>query len=53
VKPRKMRWDGHVAGEVTNANKILIIEPEGKRPQADGIQDEDSETNVRETVVRV
>jgi hypothetical protein len=34
IKSRKMRWAGHVArmGEKTNAYRILVENPEGKRP---------------------
>jgi hypothetical protein len=34
VKSRRMRWTGHVArmGEKRNAYRILVGEPEGKRP---------------------
>jgi hypothetical protein len=34
IKSRRMRWAGHVAWiiEMRNANKILFIKPEGKRP---------------------
>jgi hypothetical protein len=34
IKSRGMRWDGHVArmGEKTNAYRILVGTPEGKRP---------------------
>jgi hypothetical protein len=34
IKSRRMRWTGHVArmGEKTNAYKILVGKPEGKRP---------------------
>jgi hypothetical protein len=34
IKPRKMRWLGHVArmGEKRNASKLLVGKPEGKRP---------------------
>jgi hypothetical protein len=34
IKSRKMRWAGHVArmGETTNAYRILVGKPEGKRP---------------------
>jgi hypothetical protein len=33
-KSRRMRWVGHVArmGEKKNANRILVGEPDGKRP---------------------
>jgi hypothetical protein len=33
-KSRRMRWAGHVAlmGETRNACRILVGEPEGKRP---------------------
>jgi hypothetical protein len=32
--PKKMRWAGHVArmGETSNAYRILVAKPEGKRP---------------------
>jgi hypothetical protein len=35
IKPRRMRWAGHVArmGETRNAYRILVGKPEGKRPQ--------------------
>jgi hypothetical protein len=34
IKPRRMRWEGHVArtGEKRNAYRILVGKPEGKRP---------------------
>jgi len=34
LKPRNMRWMGHVAcmGEMRNAFKILVGKPEGTRP---------------------
>jgi hypothetical protein len=34
IKPRRMRWAGHVARTVTkmNAYSILVGKPEGKRP---------------------
>jgi hypothetical protein len=34
VKSRRMRWDGHVAhmGELINAYKISVGNPEGKSP---------------------
>jgi hypothetical protein len=34
IKPRRMRWAGHVApmGENRNAYKLLVGKPEGKRP---------------------
>jgi hypothetical protein len=34
IKPRRMRWKGHVArmGEKRNAYRILVEKPEGKRP---------------------
>jgi hypothetical protein len=34
IKSRRMRWAGHVAqmGEKRNAYRILVGEPEGKRP---------------------
>jgi hypothetical protein len=34
TKPRRMRWAGHVArmGEKSNACRILVGKPEGKRP---------------------
>jgi hypothetical protein len=34
VKSRRMRWAGHVAcvGEMRNAHKILVENPEGTRP---------------------
>jgi hypothetical protein len=34
IKSRRMRWAGHVArmGEKRNAYKILVGNPEGKRP---------------------
>jgi hypothetical protein len=34
IKSRKMRWAGHVArmGEKTNAYRIFVGKPEGKRP---------------------
>jgi hypothetical protein len=33
MKPRKMRWTGHIArmGEKRNAYRILVGKPEGKR----------------------
>jgi hypothetical protein len=37
IKPRRMRWSGHVArmGEKRNAYMILVGKPEGKRHQED------------------
>jgi hypothetical protein len=34
IKSRRMRWAGHVArmGEKTNAYRLLVGKPEGKRP---------------------
>jgi hypothetical protein len=34
IKSRRMRWAGHVAqmGERRNAYRILVVNPEGKRP---------------------
>jgi hypothetical protein len=34
IKPRRMKWTGHVArmGEKRNACRILVGKPEGKRP---------------------
>jgi hypothetical protein len=34
IKPRRMRWAGHVArmGAKRNAYRILVGKPEGKRP---------------------
>jgi hypothetical protein len=34
IKARRMRWAGHVArrGEVTGANNLLVMRPEGRRP---------------------
>jgi hypothetical protein len=34
VKPRRMRWAGHVArmGEERKVYKVLVLKPEGKRP---------------------
>jgi hypothetical protein len=34
IKSRRMRWAGHVArmGETMNAFRILVGEPEGRRP---------------------
>jgi hypothetical protein len=34
IKSGRMRWTGHVArmGEKTNAYRILVGKPEGKRP---------------------
>jgi hypothetical protein len=34
IKPRRMRWAGHVArvGEKRNAYMILVVKPEGRRP---------------------
>jgi hypothetical protein len=34
IKSRRMRWGGHVARmeETMNAYRILVGEPEGKRP---------------------
>jgi hypothetical protein len=34
IKPRRMRWAGHVARiwEMRNAYRILVGKPEGKRP---------------------
>jgi hypothetical protein len=31
IKPRRMKWVGHVA-HMRNAYKILITKPEGKKP---------------------
>jgi hypothetical protein len=33
IKPRRMRWTGHIArmGEKWNAYRILVGKPEGKR----------------------
>jgi hypothetical protein len=33
IKPRRMRWVGHVAriAEKRNADRILVVKPEGKR----------------------
>jgi hypothetical protein len=35
IKSRRVRWAGHVArmGEKRNAYRILVGNPEGKRPQ--------------------
>jgi hypothetical protein len=35
IESRRMRWTGHVArmGEKTNAYRILMGKPGGKRPQ--------------------
>jgi hypothetical protein len=35
IKPRRMRWAGHVAsmGGMRNAYKILAGKPEGRRPE--------------------
>jgi hypothetical protein len=35
IKSRRMRWAGHVArlGEKRTAYRILVENPEGKRPQ--------------------
>jgi hypothetical protein len=37
IKSRRMRWAGHVAriGEKRNAYRILVGNPEGKRPLED------------------
>jgi hypothetical protein len=34
IKPRRMRWSGHIArmGEKRNAYRLLVGKPEGKRP---------------------
>jgi hypothetical protein len=34
IKPRRMRWAGHIArmGEKRNAYRLLVGKPEGKRP---------------------
>jgi hypothetical protein len=34
IKPRRMRWAGHVArmGEKRNVYRLLVGKPEGKRP---------------------
>jgi hypothetical protein len=34
IKPRRMRWAGHVAlmGEERNVYRVLMGKPEGKRP---------------------
>jgi hypothetical protein len=34
IKPRRMRWAGHVArmGEKWNVYRLLVRKPEGKRP---------------------
>jgi hypothetical protein len=34
IKPRRMRWEGHVAcmGEERDAYRIFVGKPEGKRP---------------------
>jgi hypothetical protein len=34
IKPRKLRWGRHVAraGEKSNAYRLLVRKPEGKRP---------------------
>jgi hypothetical protein len=34
IKPRKMRWEGHITrmGEKRNAYRILVVKPEGKTP---------------------
>jgi hypothetical protein len=34
INPRRMRWAGHIGrvGEKRNAYRILVAEPEGKRP---------------------
>jgi hypothetical protein len=34
IKPRRMRWAGHVArmGDKRNTYRILVGKPEGKRP---------------------
>jgi hypothetical protein len=34
IKPRRMRWVGHVArmSDKTSAYRILVVRPEGKRP---------------------
>jgi hypothetical protein len=34
IKPRRMRWVGHVArmGEKRNAYRLLVAKPEGRRP---------------------
>jgi hypothetical protein len=34
IKSRRMRWAGHIArmGAKTNAYRLLVVKPEGKRP---------------------
>jgi hypothetical protein len=34
IKSRRIRWEGHVAviGENSNASRILVRKPDGKRP---------------------
>jgi len=34
IKPRRIRWEGHVAcmGTLRNVYNILVGKPEGKRP---------------------
>jgi hypothetical protein len=34
IKPRRMRWTGHVkrVGQKRNAYRVLALKPEGKRP---------------------
>jgi hypothetical protein len=34
IKPRRMRWAGHVArmGEKRNVYRLFVVTPEGKRP---------------------
>jgi hypothetical protein len=34
IKPRRMRWAGHVArmGEKRNVYRLLVVKPDGKRP---------------------
>jgi hypothetical protein len=32
IKLRRMRWAGHIACKMRNADKILVGKPEGKRP---------------------
>jgi hypothetical protein len=47
IKSRRMRWAGHVAviGEEKNACRILVGNPEGKRPR--GIPRRRWENNIR------
>ena len=47
IKPRRMKWAGHVArmGEGRGVHKVLVGKPEGKRPLGD--QDADGRIVLR------